>query len=297
MTVDDLEKEIRKLSDADRVLLAQRLGFTAPTVLQRAVVKIDAGSEKPLALVEYADGSKQKIDILTAIRKNIMAIANPIILIAIQHWYEIRRYRSALTFGHAWEGNEVVNEIMGWAYSEHPDRALHNLNGISKAIIDAANEIAVSRDVALVARIQSEGYDQENTLLYKAFEFLRKDRTRDDKQKLKKLEGALCQVQVSNHRIPIEWVIEFLNNPNGAPYIYPKRKRWEAMRNAFIAWRFNIDRGTVKKYSSTARTSDEEIDTRFLYPRNNRYDLSSTGAVLLRQALDIPNEAYLKDDE
>src|ERR1044071_1385742 len=106
MTLDELEKEIQNLSHADFNDLARRLGLNAPPRLQWANVEINDDDKKPIAIIEYSDGTKHRIDIFTWIRKNIMAIGNPIMLIAIYHWYEILRHRAALTFRDAYDDQE-----------------------------------------------------------------------------------------------------------------------------------------------------------------------------------------------
>lgn len=304
MTLDELEEELRNLSDADFNRLARRLGFATPVRLQGAKVEIDDDGETPIAIIEYYDGSEQKIDLFAAIRENIMAIGNPIVLIAIQHWYEILRHKSALTFKDDWHNQEgikgeILKAMRERLFSGRPEKAAKNLTRISETIIDAAKERSVSREAALVAWVQHEKYDQKNTLLHEAFEWLREDKTRTYGQKLSKLEEMLRNTHVSNQRITVERVMGFLRSEKGERHIYPKR--WDAMRNAFIAWHFGLSPGAVVKYFSKVRNRkneiDEKINTRFFYPRYNSYDLSELGAMLLRYALIIPDEAYLKADE
>ena len=303
MTIDDLEAELRKLSDADFSVLARRLGFTAPPPLQWAQVEIDDDQEDPIAVLEYPDGSKQKIDIFAAIRDNIMIIGNPIMLIAIHHWYETLRHRAALTFKDAWDDLEGVQgesnrAIRKWLFSGRPDIALKNLSRISQTIIDDANKRRVSREQAFVALVQEDGYDQKTTLLYEAFVWLRNDKTRNENQRLTKLEAALRKVYVSNHIISIERVMSFLRSDKGKRQIYPKT--WVAMRNAFLAWLFNLTPYTVVRYFSTARKNnknDDKINTRFLLPKFNRYQVPDLGGWFLRLSAVVPNKAYLADDE
>lgn len=304
MTLDELEGEIRNLSDADFSRLVRRLGLMAPPDRQWAQVEIDDDAQTPVAIIEYADRSKQSIDIFAWIRKNIMAIGNPIILIAIYQWYEILRHRSALTFKDDWcnqEGwqGETTNAVRRWLYSGRPDKAANNLSRVAKTIIEAAKEKSVSREEALVARVQNEKYDQKDTYLYEAFEWLRNDKTRNPGEKLNKLEDALRKAHVSNHSISIERVMGFLRSEKGAYYIY--RRDWDAMLNAFIAWRFGLSQDSVVKYFSKARTRkneiDNEVNTRFLFPKGNKYQLRETGGWFSRLALFVPDEAYLENDK
>jgi hypothetical protein len=191
MTLDDLEGEIRNLSDADFSRLARRLGLNPLGDLQWAQVTIDDGrnGETPIAIIKYADGSKQKLDIFAAIRENIMTIGNPIVLIAIHHWHEIIRHRAALTFKDVWNSKEGEFGEASRGLTEHyhsglPEIAYKNLDRISEAISESAKDGSSSREEAFVACVQHYGYDKEDTLLYKAFEWLRDNKTRNDIQKL-----------------------------------------------------------------------------------------------------------------
>jgi hypothetical protein len=299
MTLDELEGEIRNLSNADFNRLARRLGLNPPGDLQWAQVEIDDDHENPIAIIEYADGSKQRIDIFAAIRNNIMTVGNPIVLIAIHHWHEILRHRPALTFKDGWdEKDERSIAVRRWLYSGRPEKASKSLSKISKTIIDAAKERSVSKEDALVALVQDDRYDQKNTLLYEAFEWLRKDKTRNEDQRLKKLEEFLRKTWVSNQNISVERVMGFLRSEKGKRCIRPRG--WDVMRNAFIAWRFGISQGAVVKYFSKARKrkndGDNEINTRFFFPRFNTYQLSEIGQILLRYTVMLPDKAYLKVD-
>jgi len=303
MTIDDLEAELRELSDADFSVLARRFGITAPPPLQWAEVEIDDDQEDPVAILEYPDGSKHKIDIFAAIRNNIMILGNPIMLIAIHHWYETLRHRAALTFKDAWDDleggqGETNRAVRKWLLSGRPDIALKNLTRIGEAIISAANKKRVSREQAFVAMVQHDGYDQKNTLLYEAFEWLRKDKTKNRGQRLSKLDAALRKAYVSNHIVSIERVMSFLRSEKGERQIYPKT--WIAMRNAFLAWQFSLTPYTVVRYFSTARKNgkgDNGIDTRFLFPRYNRYQVPDLGGYFMRISAVVPNAAYLADEE
>lgn len=300
MTLDELEGELRKLSDADFSRLARRVGFTPPADLQWAQVKIDDDDENPIAIVEYVDGSKQRIDILAAIRNNIMTVGNPIILIAIHHWYQILRHRPALTFKDGWDDKgEVIRVIRERWYSSRPGIASKHLAKISKTIIDSARDNSISKEEALVRLVQDDGYDQKDTLLYKAFEWLRNDKTRRADQKLNKLEEFIREEWVSNQSISVTRVMDFLRSEKGKHCIRPRS--WAGMRNAFIAWRFGISQDAVVKYYYKARKkrkeSDDEINPRFFYPTVNNYQLSELGQVLLRYSLMVPKEAYLKVNE
>ena len=304
MTLDELEEELQKLSAADFNQLGLRLGFATPVRLEWAQIDINDDGKTPIAIIEYADGSKQKIDIFAAIRHNIMTVGNPIVLIAIHHWAEILRHRPALTFKDDWYNQEGVNGEILKAFREKwrsssPDKASKNLARISETIIGAAKERSVSREDALVAWVQYKKCDQKNTLLYEAFEWLRKNKIDSDWQKLNKLEEALRKARVGNQSISIERVMGFLRSEKGERHIYPKR--WDSMRNAFIAWHFGLSQDAVVKYFSKARKRgnkiDNEINTGFFFPRHNRYDLSGIGEKLLHFALILPAEAYLKVDE
>ncbi|HEX5731675.1 MAG TPA: hypothetical protein VF131_02480 [Blastocatellia bacterium] len=300
MTLDELEVELRKLSHADFSCLARRLGFTAPADLQWAQVEIDDDHENPIAIIEYADGSKQRIDIFAAIRHNIMTVGNPIVLIAIHHWHEILRHRPALTFKDGWdEKDERSIAVRRWLYSGRPEKASKSLSKIGKTIIDSARERSVSKEDALVALVQDDGYDQKNTLLYEAFEWLRNDKTRNEDQRLNKLEEFLRETWVSNQSISVVRVMGFLRSEKGKRCIRPRS--WDAMHNAFIAWRFGISQGAVVKYFSKARKrkndSNNEINTRFFFPKLNSYQLSELGQILVRYTAILPKEAYLKEDE
>lgn len=224
-------------------------------------------------------------------------------LIAIHHWHEILRHRPALTFKDAWDDleglqSETNRAVRKWLYAGRPDKALKNLTKISETIIDAANEKRVSREEAFVAQVQDDGYDQKNTLLYEAFEWLRKEKRRNDKQRLTKLEEVLRKTQARNSSVSVERVMTFLRSEKGERYIYPRT--WVPMRNAYIAWLYDLTPYTVVRYFSTARNkhkTDNEINTRFLTPKLNRYQVPDLGGWFLRLSVVVPNEAYLKDDE
>jgi hypothetical protein len=93
--------------------------------------------------------------------------------------------------------------------------------------------------------------------------------------------------------------MDFLRDEKYANHVYPKR--WNAMRNAYLAWHFDIDHLTVVKYFSKARKRQKEIDNRindrFIHPRFNVYELSQIGELFMRYALILPDKAYLRDDE
>lgn len=308
MTLDELEKELRELSDADFNILGRRLGLVNPDKLSYAKVQIDEGDETdtPFAVVEYADGSKEKIDIFATIRGCARSVGHPVILLAIRHWQEILRHRSALMFKDEWENIEGVDEnsrkgareIREHYFSGLPDRASKNLTRISEAIIQGAKDNSVAKEDAFAARVEDMGYAEENTWLYEAFDCLRNDKTRNPDLRLVNLTKALQKRRVVNHIIPLGKVMTFLRTENGKFYLRPRR--WDAMRNAFLAWCFHLDHNTVVKYFSKAkkRNTKSSIDKRYLFPRIIIYELREAGdrriypVVHYENASEVDNQTF-----
>src|SRR5262249_47909380 len=94
--------------------------------------------------------------------------------------------------------------------------------------------------------------------------------------------------------ISINRVMDFLSSPDGKPYLN-KHFDWISTRNAFLAWRFNMDQGTIKDYFYRANkksSPDHEIDRNFFFPSvHKKYNFSafSIGA-------SVPTVAANKND-
>jgi hypothetical protein len=302
MTLDGLEKEIRDLSDADFARLARRLGYDAPRYKYAEVIIDDGdGDDPPVAIIEYADGSKHRVDIFTAIRENSPCVGNPIVLIAIHHWQQIIRHRTALTFKDVWESKEgeagiYVKGIREYYSSSLPERASKNLSRVSEALIDAAKESGISREKAFVACVTRDGYDTKDTFLYIAYEWLRKNPRNNKGLKLNELEEALRKEHAINNCISVSRVIDFLRSEKGQRHINPMQ--WISMRNAYLAWYFELDQKTVTTYLRRGRDkTDNKVDTGYFHPRFKRYPVSEIGEILMRYAVALPAEAYLKADK
>lgn len=302
MTLDDLAKEIDGLSDADFFRLARRFGLTQPRRLQYATVEIKDKLNKddpkaPVAIVEYADRSKEAIDIFATIRNNVAGIGHPVVILALRHWQQILQHQRALTFKDVWDDKELFKGFREYFTGVLPEIASENLAKVSEALLEGAKEGSIPRAEAFVAVVENYGLDKEDTLLHISYEWLRQSKTRNKELKLKELEDRLRKERSIGGHITADRVLGFLRSDKGRNYLKPRT--WEAMRNAFLAWFFDFNTYTVKRYFSTAKNRKDkakyQVNTRFLHPRYNKYMLSEAGVWPSHPV--VPHEINDEDDD
>lgn len=292
MTTDQLEEEIGKLSQSDRSELLHRLGLISVDSADDVEVEIDDLSEKGLAnpctVFRYPDGSETRFDIIATVRTHSISIGHPAVLFAIRHWTNILKLRKALELpdvydegGQPWKdaGGELWKKVRAETTLDVITAAERNLQRIAKALVSIH---PATLPEAIDSYIKEHGLDREDTFLYKAWKFLGHDEIKNIKNlndKLKNLEEKLRHSLYVDKNVPkvpalsgvpritINRVIDFLKSDQRRLYL-SSRRSWPAMRNAFVAWRFNQDSGALRTYRYRAGNSSTDvgaIDSRVLW--------------------------------
>lgn len=286
MTIDELEKEIRKLSDADKMLLYERLNVLSPPIETRIAIEIDDMNIKqkaPQAILHYPDGSTKVIDILESVKKNAISIGHPAILLAIRRWEQLVRLNKFFFDDACNKKYDLVKE-RNELESRLNDNIATYLKNIGAALYEGAKEREFSREEAFKLQVETLDIDKQENYLYKAWDLLgRKEfrKIRNFESKLTKLREQLSQEKtVSKPKILINEVIGFFDSTSGRQH-FNKHFSWPATRNAFLAWCFSLQQSTVKSYYSRSNkkvTPKQEFDKRFLSPQFFReYSFSEIG--------------------
>jgi len=176
MTIDELEKEIRNLSSEDCLRLFERLGLGEATKMLHATVwiydlnKVD--QNKPRAVIEYKDGSKEIIDIIESVRNNAASIGHPVILLAIHRWEQIIRYHRSFR-----GKKEYLNLFRREPLRLKPDDTLFkiakdHLERIGGALLEGAKKRALTKEAVFVMAVGGLGEDVEYSYLRLATELL-----------------------------------------------------------------------------------------------------------------------------
>jgi hypothetical protein len=151
------------------------------------------------------------------------------------------------------------------------EMAARNLRAIGKALLEGARERALSKEEAVVSYIQAYRMDSKDSNLGEAWKLLADDeikRAGTLQERLVKLEGKLSALGRQPDPVQVARVIDFLRTNEGRVHLR-QRRSWRAMRSAFLAWRFQLEPETIRKYFSVARRQQlppGAIDKRFLYP-------------------------------
>lgn len=310
MTIEELTKEIQKLSHADQAKLFRKFGLESPHLSATCEVRIDdaletdrskerrrknlsspAEHKDPTATLIYPDGSEECIDIIASVSNNSTSIGHPLVLHAIRRWEEMVKLNQTYFKTNHRKESPCYKEIKHFFYGRFFEMAENNLRRIGQALLKGAKKRALSPEEALKLYVTSKlGTEPKNDLeeknllkdtrLYKAYLLLTENEeiknTRRADFKLNKLREPISNL-ICNH-ISTAQITEFLNSDNHKALTF--LRTWEDMRNAFIAWELSKDRATVKSYLSKAKKKEKQqptttINKQFLIPSiNTQYGLN-----------------------
>ncbi len=285
MTIDEIEIEIRKLSDADKMLLFERFNLVSPIIKNSTTIEIDDMSmereKSPRAILHYPDDSVRAIDILESVKKNSSSIGHPAILIAIRRWEQLVQLNK-MFFEDAYDEKYPLIKEYNQTQARLNHRIATYLKNIGTALYKGAKKRDLSKEPAFKLYADYWGLYKQNTYLYKAWELLGKDEFRDIRNseiKSTELCKQLGKEKVNNVKISINKVMDFFSS-TGKRY-FDERFPWEETRNAFLAWNFNLDQDTIKNYyyrGGKKESNGEKIDKR-LFPGNFpiKYNFSEIG--------------------
>lgn len=270
MDVNEIVKEIKKLSSHDRKALSKQLGFPSPDRMVDARIRISdwEGNDRnrPRATVILADGTHEDIDILEALNFNVMSIGHPAILSAIGRWTEIIRYHRTFSENSCWQIFHRDKTSGGYICSELISRrdlykiVRNHLTRVSSDFAGRAEKNSFSKAAAVeIQRIIDDMGAIE--LLRKTYELLDDVEIKKTKNSALRLGVLVRKLEAFNrvvHKNPVVIgsysvgkIIEFLKAPEGERFLFD-RSRWSAFKASFEAWHFSLNKDTLRKYRSEA---------------------------------------------
>ncbi|HEY0375992.1 MAG TPA: hypothetical protein VGC87_03465 [Pyrinomonadaceae bacterium] len=257
----------------------------------KAQIEIDDHSSperesRPYAHISYFPGFKSRVetyDILESVRQNPVAIGHPVIAFAISHWQRVLHAKRVLERDDVTSRGEIgqtVKYVFGGVREVRV--AERNLEEISKALVEGAKNKALSKEAAFAVKVELMGLGSESkeSLLYRAWDKLKADSlapTDDVGQILTKIEADLDNDPFKNinsnpRHTSVDRVMEFLKDEGkngGKKYVGYNEKgnllrpNWITFRNAFLAWYFNLGRGTVQQYLEEAAKQQVDVNEVF----------------------------------
>lgn len=301
--LEELEREIRKLSNEDQAELFVRLGLPehlkpCDTIAARDIdelvrlgvlhdwVKIEDQGEhqrRPVITIETAakrlhlvkDDSDASIDIFATIKNNPASIGHPLILLAILRW---------------------VNMVSGNQALAHKDDALQqkleiakgHLKQIGDALIEGAKERATPMEFATLYHYKSHWPEgSQYGTLSTAWRMLADDQIKNTRNSKIKLEILRQKLLETNHTTrSINEIISFLDENKT---FLSRRRSWPATSSVYDAWRLGLTQDTFRTYSSMAKKQARRL-TEYCSPQegDNPYYFISDIANILGNWLSIP---------
>ncbi|MBI4854298.1 MAG: hypothetical protein HY819_21065 [Acidobacteria bacterium] len=305
--IDELEKQIRNLSDADKLQLFERFSLVSPIIENHITIEIDDMSrgreESPRAILHYSDGSKKGIDILESVKKNPVSIGHPAILLAIRRWEQLVRLNK-IFFEDVYNDKYPPIEDYNQSKIKQNKQIATYLKDIGAALYKSAKERELSRETAFKLYVDYLGLDKQDTYLYKAWKLLKTEefkKIQNVSVKLDELRKQLNQEKdVKPYKISINRVIDFFTSDTGARFFY-KPYDWPGTRNTFLGWRFKVQKNTVKDYNFRADDEDptsQGIDKHLILADFfDKYNFSQIGDSFLLPVVETDVNDIKDDDE
>jgi hypothetical protein len=299
--IDKLLTARKTLSFHERAQLSDRLILTAAGTAwldlgdvfeaQIEIIEIDDNSSperasRPHARISFYPHTQnhvQIIDIIESVKNNPLAIGHPAIMYAIYNWQQVIHAKRVIERDDVTSRDEigqVAKQVFGGG--REVEIAKRNLKRISQVLVEGANKRALSKEAAFAANVELLGLGLEGTdsFLHKAWERLAGDFVEKVLEKIETELRALERLGEVNTpgRIPISRVMGFLKDggqKGGRKFVayneegVSSRPAWKVFRNAFLAWFYDLEQGSVQQYLEDAAKTDIDVDNIFQPTFNN----------------------------
>ena len=295
--IERLIQELGALSDADRLLVLDRLKETPIVIINDW---LGANRERPCAIIMYSRGRWESIDILESIRNNATTIGHPAILIAIRRWEQVVLTQYPLA-------RKQKAEAASWemTYGSFKRIAKQHLKNVSNALLKAAENPARRKLLLTVFNTLLQRIDEVDALYLKmAWKMLAENDIHyisygidENGKEQKKRRSYKAKLNTLKMRLVTRFadygfeaffgpIFDFLSSEECKPF-FEKRRKWAEMRNSYIRWRTGLEKNTIKNYGSRLLRQVEEpvkIDFSLLLPDregNNHYMIETANPFLL----------------
>lgn len=294
--INRLAEEIGSLSDYERLLLYERLHTGTVEIHDW----LGEDRTKPRAVIHRPDGTLQTIHIVESVEENAVSIGHPAILLAIRRWERVVRFHQSRSRrnhdqskSQARRRPDRIKSPIGQEQIERYDVARGHLERIGAALFNGAKKHKVGAEKVLQMYIHSALPNYRT--LDKAYSLITQLKCRREElmPNLRRaltdwfFQGFMGEID-TGQRYSVEWAVlepifDFLQNDlkMGSPLtnrLLNHRLTRNEFRDEFDAWRFNIDRDTIKTYRRKAQQKGAIENLAFLLPEyTNAFALFALG--------------------
>lgn len=227
--IEDLRTRRQDLLFHERARLLRNLVLTAggtawldPGNTLDAEIEIDDSSSperatSPYAHIRLSDGHQETIDIIESVKTNPTLIGHPVIVFAIHHW---QRVACATSVFARMDSLTVGDRTKGRSRRE-ASVAAHNLKALSRAFTLGVKKSVFSKEVALALSIKSLDLNNQQGLLYKAWEGLKENHPAQRALQEHGIDidedGAKRLAKIDAHLMAVDWEKQASSSPIDAP--------------------------------------------------------------------------------